>query len=74
VAPQIVVAIKLAITTWLTADIPRSFWFLVFKVVPDHVLFIPTGISTTLAFVLAGLVWVVDVKVMPVRPVSFWID
>lgn len=43
-----------------------------FKVVPCHVLLIPRSISAMLAFVLAGLLWLVDVKVMPCGSVSPW--
>jgi hypothetical protein len=40
------------------------------KVVPSYVLFVPRGIGAMLAFVLAGLLWLVDVKVVPYGSVS----
>lgn len=40
------------------------------KVVSSNVLFVPGGISAMPAFVLAGLLWLVDVKVVPYGSVS----
>ena len=68
---QVVVAIELAIATWLMADIFGEIRFVVDEFVSAYVLWVPGGILATsvvavsvVAFVLAGLSWIMDVKVM----------
>jgi hypothetical protein len=69
---QVVVAIELAIAIWLMADIFGEIRFVVDKFVPAYVLWGPGGILATsvvavsvVAFVPAGLSWVMDIKVVP---------
>lgn len=68
---QVVVAIELAIAVWLMADIFGEIRFVVDEFVSAYVLWVPGGILATsvvavsvVAFVLAGLSWIMDVKVM----------
>ena len=67
VAQQAIVAMELTIATWLTADKFGIIRFLVDKLVSAYVLSVPGGILATsvVAFVLAGLGLIMDVKVMP---------